>query len=176
VRTLYVRRVVTRFNVFTPGAIRRQRESGLRLLVGAVPLIAAVLVACAPKPEPRSVIDFMEDGLARDGVLTRCNQDRDATSTDEECANARRAAAAVALEAERARAEQRGSEAEIVALRGGAPTFDVYADEADALRRPTLEISAAEPPSNELVIERPRLELTDLTVTSRPFRDDASRQ
>jgi hypothetical protein len=61
----------------------------------------------------------MEDGLARDGVLTRCNQDRDATLTDVECANARRAAAAVALEAERAREGdlERASEDKLVALR-----------------------------------------------------------
>jgi hypothetical protein len=82
-------------------------------------LMAAALAACAPQPEPRTAYDFMEDGLARDGVLTRCNQNRDATLTDEECANARRAAAAVALEAERARepALERASEAKLVALR-----------------------------------------------------------
>lgn len=72
-----------------------------------------------PEPEPRTTLDFMEDGLARDGVLTRCNQDRDATLTDEECANARRAAAAVALEAERAREPdlERESEDKLIALR-----------------------------------------------------------
>jgi hypothetical protein len=61
----------------------------------------------------------MEDGLARDGVLTRCNQDRDATLTDAECANARRAAAAVALEAERGREPEleRESEVKLAALR-----------------------------------------------------------
>jgi hypothetical protein len=82
-------------------------------------LMAAALAACAPQPEPRTSFDFMEDGPARDGVLARCNQDRDATLTDEECANARRAAAAIALEAERARepALERASEAKLVALR-----------------------------------------------------------
>lgn len=102
-----------------PVAIRRQREPGLRLRTGLAPLLAAALASCAPQPEPRTVIDFMEDGLARDGVLTRCNQDRDATLTDEECANARRAAAAIALSAERARAPEleQESEAKLVALR-----------------------------------------------------------
>jgi len=161
--------------VFAPVATKRQRESGLRLLVGVTPLLAAVLAACAPKPESRSVIDFMEDGFARDGVLTRCDQDRDATSTDEECANARRAAAAVALQ-ERASAPQPESGAEIVALRAGSPGFDVYADRADTLGRPTFEISAPEPPPNDLVIEQPRLERTDLAVTPRPFRDDVLQQ
>lgn len=78
-----------------------------------------MLAACAPQPEPRTVLDFMDDGFARDGVLTRCNQDRDATLNDVECANARRAAATIALEAERARAGQReqASEAVLLALR-----------------------------------------------------------
>jgi hypothetical protein len=82
-------------------------------------LLAAVLGACAPPPAPRTVIDFMEDGIAREGVLTRCNQNRAATLTDEECANARRAAAALALEAERARAPQleQESEAKLLAMR-----------------------------------------------------------
>ncbi len=179
----------------------------------------------------------MDDGLAREGVLTRCNENRDETLTDEECANARRAAAAIALEAERARAPQleQESEAKLLALREregrqaaaeqdaaaaaepppkrltrlvggvlravrawrrrfaaaapafGAPlgtvmpsmtaaSFDVYAEGADPLGRRTLEVAAAEPPSNELVIASPRLEMTDLAVVPRPFRDDVARQ
>jgi len=83
-------------------------------------LLAAVVVACAPpQPEPRSVLDFMEDGLARDGALTRCNEDRDATLTDVECANARRAAATLAIELERAGAPglELESERKLLALR-----------------------------------------------------------
>lgn len=101
-----------------PVAINGRQESGCRLLAGTT-LLAVVLAACAPQPEPRTVLDFMDDGLARDGVLTRCNQDRDATLNDVECANARRAAAAIALEAERARARQleQESEATLLALR-----------------------------------------------------------
>ena len=85
-----------------PVAIRVQRELRPWLRMGAL-LFAALMAACAPsQPEPRSVLDFMEDGLARDGALTRCNQDRDATLTDVECANARRAAATLAIEIGRA--------------------------------------------------------------------------
>jgi hypothetical protein len=87
------------------------------------PLLAAVLAACAPKSEPRTVFDFMDDGFAREGVLTRCNQNREETLNDSECINARRAAATIALDAERARApelEQR-SEAKLVALRDRYP-------------------------------------------------------
>jgi hypothetical protein len=56
----------------------------------------ATLVACQQGHEPRTASDFMEDGLARDGVLARCNGDAAASRRDVECDNARRAAAAVA--------------------------------------------------------------------------------
>jgi hypothetical protein len=106
-------------NVSAPVEIRGQLESGLGLRVAIALLMAAALAACAPQPAPRTVSDFMEDGLARDGVLTRCNRDRDATLTDTECANARRAAATVALEAERAREAEldHASEVKLAALR-----------------------------------------------------------
>ncbi len=178
----------------------------------------------------------MDDGLAREGVLTRCNQNRDATVTDEECANARRAAAALALEADRARAPdlEQASESKLLALREreaqvaaaeqqavtearaaaeaayeaqwkdpssprapagspssapafGAPVgavmpsmsqatlFDVYAEGADPLGRRSLEIAAAEPPANDVPIERPQIELGELAVVPRPFRDGADR-
>jgi hypothetical protein len=76
------------------------------------------MVACAPEPEPRSVVDFMEDGLARDGVLARC-ADHDATLSEVECANARRAAATLAAESDSGRAEalELESERKLVALR-----------------------------------------------------------
>lgn len=175
-RTLYVTPVATRPNVSAPVATQKQRESGLRLRVCVTPLLAAVLVACAPQSEPRTVSDFMEDGLARDGVLARCKENSDATLADEECANARRAASALALEAERARAPglERESEAKLLALRERAPSFDVYADGSDPLGRRSLEIAEAEPPSNELVIAEPQLEMTELAVVPKPVRDDAA--
>jgi hypothetical protein len=205
-------------------------------------LIAAALTACAPpQPEPRTVLDFMDDGLAREGVLTRCNQNRDATLTDEECANARRASAAAALAVERARESglERESEAKLLALRerearrsaaeqgaaaasrvaaeaayearwrdpagprttdtGAAPNsapafgtpvgtvmpsmtesslFDVYADGTGPLGPRSLEIEAAVPPPNELNIASPELELAELAIIPRPFRDatDPARQ
>jgi hypothetical protein len=167
-----------------------------------MPLLAAVLVACVPKSEPRTVLDFMDDGLAREGVLTRCNQNRDETLTDEECNNARRAASTLALEAERARAPalEQQSEAKLLAMRerqadaavdgassapafgspvgsvlpsmSRSPSFDVYADgSSGTLDRPTLEI-AAEPPANDLVITAPPLEVPELALVPRPFRDE----
>ena len=196
-------------NVYALVAIRRHRESGVRLRAGLTPLLAVVLAACAPKPEPRTVLDFMDDGFAREGVLTRCNQSRDETLNDVECSNARRAAATIALEAERARAPEleQQSEAKLLALRdrqsrqegdeveptadnsagaaatfgtpvgsvlpsiSSSPSFDVYADGSDPLTRRTLEVEV-EPPSNDLVIASPPLEVPELAVVPRPFRDE----
>jgi hypothetical protein len=47
----------------------------------------------------------MEDGLAREGVLARCNQDRKASVDDQECDNARRAAATIAGSGEHERSQ-----------------------------------------------------------------------
>ena len=160
-----------------------------------------VLAACAPKSEPRTVLDFMDDGFAREGVLTRCNQNREETLSDVECNNARRAAATIALEAERARApelEQR-SEAKLAALRDGgdaagsagsasasvAPAFgspvgsvlpSMSSDEygTELLGPRAIEIEA-EPPSNDLVIA-PAIDVSELAVVRRPFRDDAAQR
>lgn len=101
-------------------ANRIQRTFATRVAAGTLALLAGFLAACGPpEPEPRTFFDFMDDGLAREGVLTRCNQNRAATLDDVECINARRAAAVVALEQERSRAIdfERESERKLVALR-----------------------------------------------------------
>jgi hypothetical protein len=67
--------------------------------------ISAWLAACQQPAKPRTYEFFMEDGLAREGVLARCNQDRQASVNDLECDNARRAAAAVGATGERERTE-----------------------------------------------------------------------
>jgi hypothetical protein len=62
------------------------------------------VAACQQPSKPRTYEFFMEDGLAREGVLARCNQDRKAVE-DQECENARRAAAAVGATGEHERTE-----------------------------------------------------------------------
>ena len=61
----------------------------------------------------------MDDSVAREGTLARCNQNRQETARDIECANARRAASALALIEERERREvlERESERKLAALR-----------------------------------------------------------
>jgi hypothetical protein len=88
--------------------------------VGAVVVLAGLVAACqGPQPGARTFYDFKEDGVARDGVLSRCDKDPDAAARDQECVAARRAAAAVAIEEERSRADglERQSERKLVALR-----------------------------------------------------------
>lgn len=82
-------------------------------------VVAALLCAGCGQHEPRSFQDFMDDAIARDGALARCNEDREATLDDIECSNARRAAAAVAVAIERARSAELElqSERKLAALR-----------------------------------------------------------
>ena len=90
------------------------------------------LVAACEEPRPISFAEFMEDDIARDGTLARCNMDREATSGDIECANARRAASAIALRDERARREAYEAESErrIADLRAEVERERVTAQEA----------------------------------------------
>jgi hypothetical protein len=83
-------------------------------------VLAGLVAACqGSQPGGRTFYDFKEDSVARDGVLSRCDKALDATASDLECIAARRAAAAVAIEQERTRADglDRQSERKLVALR-----------------------------------------------------------
>ena len=89
------------------------------LSTGTAIVFAGLVAACSPQPDSRNFYFFMDDDLAREGVLARCNQDRAATLSDIECSNARRAAAAIALKAEQERNElfARESERKLLELR-----------------------------------------------------------
>lgn len=76
------------------------------LRLGAGIAFFAALAACSPKPVPRSYSEYLEDPVAREATLLRCNQDRAAARYDLECSNARRAAERIAAQAEAARREQ----------------------------------------------------------------------
>lgn len=83
----------------------------------AVAALCFGLAGCA-EPEPRSFAEFMEDRIAREGTLVRCDANRQEALGDIECANARRAMAVIALRQEREwRADlERESEAKMEAL------------------------------------------------------------
>lgn len=86
--------------------VRKRRKNLTRcsLTVSVLPVIA-ILTGCG-EGQPRSFEFFMEDEFARDGTLARCNDEREDTLNDIECANARRAASAIALTEERVRRQQ----------------------------------------------------------------------
>jgi hypothetical protein len=112
------------------------------LATGTVIVFAGFVAACSsPQPGPRSFFVFMEDDLAREGVLARCNQDRDATLRDIECTNARRAATAIALEQERERSEALAAESErkLLALRARASREAEAQRAAEAVARAAAE-------------------------------------
>lgn len=101
------------FNRMTD-SLRPRRATAVASVLGL-----AVLSAACVKPEPRRFEEFMDDSIAREGTLARCNRDREETSNDIECANARRAASAVALVQERERRVEleRESERKLAELR-----------------------------------------------------------
>jgi hypothetical protein len=85
----------------------------------AVLAVSALLVACIEEPPPRSFTEFMDDSIAREGTLIRCNADRTATANDPECVNARRAASALAAQGETEKRDrlEAQSEARLLAVR-----------------------------------------------------------
>ncbi len=73
--------------------------SDLRGLVPASWLvIAAVGLAGCEGERPRSYSEYLEDPIAREATLLRCNADRERSRGDAECINAKRAAAALAAQ------------------------------------------------------------------------------
>jgi hypothetical protein len=118
-----------------------------------VVFLTAFTAAC-DRQAPRTFNDFMDDPIARDGTIARCNQDRDTTVNDLECANARRAAAAVAVreERERSAALEMESERKLRELRLRAERAEeaarLAAEEAAARERAEYEAQWADEPAN----------------------------
>jgi hypothetical protein len=105
--------------------------------------LAGFLAGCgSPQPAPRSFNDFMEDGLAREGVLARCKKSGPAYS-ETECANARRAAAAIAVAEEQARRAEleRESEQKLRAMRDRAAREALEQERAAAAARAAAELA-----------------------------------
>jgi len=116
-----------------PGAIRSRCAQLLSLA-----LLACLAVGCSNEPRPRSYMEFMEDSLAREGTLARCNRDREATAGDAECMNARRAASSFAARADEALRDQREADSDM--LRAAAS--DRAASAHDAKQRAQADAEA----------------------------------
>ena len=102
--------------------------------------LCLLLAACSDPPPPRTFTYFMEDRIAREGTILHCDQNPQETQNDLECANARRAAVAIALRMERARVEtlERESQIKLEALRSE------MAERERAVREATLAAARAE--------------------------------
>ena len=89
------------------------------------------LASCAEPPEPRRFTQFLNDPIAREATLLRCNADREGSAADLECNNARRAAAAIAAQAE----AKRRAELEAQSERERAAARARVAAEQEAARK-----------------------------------------
>ncbi len=118
------------------GAKGSRRGSPLLLV-----LMASLLAGCSTEPRPRSFMEFMDDSLAREGALARCNRDREATADDAECVNARRAASTIAARADEALREQREENSDFLRARARdrAGYVQTNAERADAAAQVTAE-------------------------------------
>ena len=104
-------------------------------------LMASLLAGCSSEPRPRSFMEFMDDSLAREGALARCNRDREATADDAECVNARRAASNIAARADEALREEREENSDILRARARdrAGYVQTNAERAEAAAQVTAE-------------------------------------
>jgi hypothetical protein len=60
------------------------------LVCGCIAAVAASMAACSPRRiPPMTVTDLMEDRVALDGVLMKCNQNPAKARQDSDCLNAR---------------------------------------------------------------------------------------
>lgn len=130
-------------------------------------LACAVFAAGCEQEHHRTFYDFMDDSLAREGVLARCNQNRE-NNKDPECAEARRAAAAVAAQAERERlaALEQESQRKIFALRKR-----MEADER-AAERAVAEVEAALQAAYDAQWQEPGAAEQGLVASADSERDD----
>lgn len=125
--------VVRYIAVFGAKALRR----GVLL---SLVLIASHLAGCSAEIRPRSFMQFMDDSIAREGTLARCNQDREATAGDAECINARRAASTLAARADEELREQREANSDV--LRAAVRDREGYAQAAARRAEAAAQVTA----------------------------------
>lgn len=104
-------------------------------LLSAIVLVATA--ACVPEPPPRTTADFLDDPIALEATLARCNADRTRTLRDPECQNAREAAhrISVAEEEERLRRLEAQSQRKLEELRALQRATDEARQRAEEAER-----------------------------------------
>lgn len=103
----------------------------------AVTATLTLAAACVPEPPPRTTADFLDDRIALDATLARCNADRTRTLRDPECQNAREAAhrISVAEEEERLRKLEAQSQRKLDELRALQRAADEARERAEEAER-----------------------------------------
>jgi hypothetical protein len=89
---------------------RSQAARALTVLC-AIAGVGLALAGCT-EPQLRTFNFFMEDKIAREGTILRCDATPEESQSDIECANARRAEATIALQLERQRLAELEAESE----------------------------------------------------------------
>ncbi len=133
-------------------------------------LMASFLAGCSSEPRPRSFMEFMDDSLAREGALARCNRDREATAEDAECVNARRAASTIAARADEALREQREENSDILRARARdrAGYVQTNAERADAAAQVTAEAEAEAEYEEQWRVAEENMQAAQLEYTEPP--------
>ncbi len=114
----------------------------LHCTIGGSVVIALLFSACSPEPPPRKVSEFLEDPIALEATLSRCNADRSRSRDDEECKNAREAGKRIstAEEEERQRLLEEESRRKLEAIRRRNEAMDQRRREAEEAARQLEEL------------------------------------
>jgi hypothetical protein len=131
-------------------------QISIKSIIAGVGLAAVLMAAAACSPRripPKSVDDLMEDRVALDGVLMKCNQDHSKMRADSDCVNARIAAQRLASRKEPAEEAKRAADFERARERlRAAQEKQRQAQEAknpkvDAYHLPLVPVEQTPPPS-----------------------------
>ena len=95
------------------------------------------LLAGCEEPRPTPVTEFMEDPIAMEATIIRCNSDREGRRYDQECVNAREAVRITEAIEHRARREalEEQSERKLQALRKARDAADAALRRAEQERK-----------------------------------------
>lgn len=120
---------------------------------GGLAAVILAMAACSPRPiPPMTVTELMEDRVALDGVLMKCNQNQSKARTDSDCLTARTVVARLAVQSERDVEAKRAAEFERtreklrLAQDKQRQAQDAKNPKVDAYHLPLVPVETAPPP------------------------------
>ncbi|GAC1664909.1 MAG: hypothetical protein NVS9B2_03230 [Steroidobacteraceae bacterium] len=131
-------------------------QTSIKSIIASGSLAAVILAACAcsPRRVPTVTVDeLLEDRVALDGVLMKCNQDHSKSRNEPECVNARIATQRLAKrnepaeEARRAQEFERSRERWRLAQEKQREAQEAKNPKVDAYHLPVVPVETAPPPS-----------------------------